>query len=210
MKKKIIIGLVIFLVGLTGFGIIFKNQLFPKSFPPQENSAKKPAEKFNFEWTEWQDPAGFAFEYPKTVELDSHPADETNYAFLELTAKDKAGKITITVNDSQYTDVDEWLENDELAKTGSSLETEIASTSARKVALEKGREVAAFIDWDQVIYLVDCQAEDQDFWQSVYQHILSSFKLIPLEDESEEDFSNWLKGFDTSGADVVEPLEIIE
>ena len=64
---------------------------------------------------------------------------------------------------------------------------------------------------DEVIYVVDKTPEEElDYWQEVYSHILSSFKLIPLEGETTEQFSEWLGGFETRGMDVVEAIEIIQ
>lgn len=216
MNRKIVVVLLAILVILGVLGFVFKDELlnfFSKpSFPlaDSQDSKEEQKEEFHFEWTEWQDSAGFSFKYPEDIEIDSHPEDETNYARLELIKSDRKGRIIIAVNDAEYGDIDEWLEKDELVKDGSGLGTEVASMSAKKVALEDGREIAAFIDWDQVIYVVDSQTEKEDYWKEVYAKILSSFKLIPLEGESEEDFSDWLAGFETSGVDIIEPIEMIE
>lgn len=214
-KKVIIIIILVILIILGSLGLIFKDRfasfLKPTLSPlGNQELVKKPEEEFNFEWTEWQDSAGFAFEYPKELDINPHPEDEENYAYLELTKNDKNGRTIIVVNDSEYTDVGEWLEKDELVRDGNGLETEIASVSARRVALKNKREIAAFVDWDQVIYTIDNQGEGEEYWRQVYTGILSSFKLIPLEGESEEDFVNWLGGFDTSGVDIIEAVEIIE
>ena len=90
------------------------------------------------------------------------------------------------------------------AETGSKSEIIISYFST-------GREVTAFIDWDQVLYQVDKQSDKElDYWNQIYDRILNSFKLIPLEGESEAQFNEWLEDFNTAGADVVEPVEIIE
>ncbi len=210
MKKKVLILAVIGLILIIVGSFLFQNDLLDwssKKMTP--SSSEKQKEEFNFVWEEWQDPAGFAFEYPTQVEINTHPEDETNYAYLELTAKDRDGKITIICNDSKYKDIEEWLEQDELVKEGSGLDTTVASMAAKKVAVEN-KELTAFIDWDQVIYFVEKDDGGVEFWKPVYNKILSSFRLIPLEGESEEEFANWLEGFPTEGVDAVEPVEIIE
>jgi len=212
VNKNIFVVLLVILAILAVLGFVFKGKFLKPTSPSadKQDLGEKQKEEFSFKWQQWEDLAGFAFEYPKGVEIDDHPEDEENYAHLELTKADKKGRIGITVNDAEYTDVDEWLENDELLSQGSALETEIASMSGKKIALENGREVAVFIDWDQVFYKIDSQAEGEDYWRQAYARILSSFKLIPLEGETEEDFADWLGGFDTSGVDIIEAVEVIE
>ncbi len=221
LKKKALRWLLIFLILLlgvaVGLGIVFREKLTvwlkPKKETPSLLGEKEERPKFEFSWKLWEDPAGFSFEYPQDLEIDVHPEDETNYSFLTLTAKDKKGKIEIICNDSQYKDVKEWVSEDSLVKQGSNLETKVASIVAQKVALGNGREITALIDWDEVIYIIDKIPEDElDYWSAVYSHILDSFKLTPLEGESEEEFVDWLQGFENAaaGVDVVEQVEVIE
>ena len=212
-KKLVIIPASLILLIILVLIYIFKDQLsrflgLSSSFNQASQQEEKP--EYNFEWIWWEDAAGFAFEYPQSFEINDHPEDEINYANLELTSQEKSGRIIILVNDTEYADIEAWLENDELVKEGSGLGTEVASMSANKVVLKEGREVAGFIDWDQVIYTVDVEGEDKDYWQAVYDQILTSFKLIPLEGESQETFTDWMGGFDTSGVDIVEAMEVIE
>jgi len=216
MSKKTIVIIVIFLLIVSGLGFVFKDKLgFFKSEGSSLGLDRRKVDKkektIDFVWASWEDPAGFSFDYPQEATIDAHLEDEVNYANLEITSEGKKGKIIILCNDSQYIDIDDWLEKDQLVRDGSGLETEIASMSARKVALGEGREVVGFIDWDEVLYTVDFQPEEEvDYWRSVFNHLLQSFELIPLEGETEAQFEDWLKGFDTSSADIVEPVEIIE
>lgn len=222
-KKKIVIILVVLgILGiLGGLGWYFRDRIFPGKGKKTVNplGVQDQKEEFNFKWKLWEDPAGFSFEYPDEIEIDIHVEDEANYSFLTLSSKERKGKLDIICNDSQYADIDEWLSEDSLVKQGSGLETQVASVSGQRVALGNGREITAFIDWDKVIYTIDKTPfdsaqdkpeEEVDYWDQIYTHILSSFKLIPLEGETEAQFSEWLGGFDTSGMDVVESVEIIE
>ena len=173
-----------------------------------KNTEEEKKTKFN--WTVWEDPAGFSFEYPKETTINNHPEDKENYAWLELTKEGSKGKIAIFCKDSQHNNIDQWAKKDKEVSAGNSLNTTIASASAKKVALGEGKEIAAFIDPDAVIYTIKLIPENETYWQEIYRRILSSFKLIPLEGETQETFSNWMEGFNTSGADVVEPVEVIE
>ena len=216
INKKLAIGFAVVL--LVGLGVIFKDPIYrrlksaitKKGDGGKFESLTKPKSIFKFDWKKWEDEAGFAFEYPEAVSVDVHPEDEINYANLELTKEGKPGKIVILCKDSTYSDIDDWLENDELVKGANALDTQVASISGKKAALANGREITGFIDWDEVIYTIELDSQDEDYWKQVYTHILDTFELIPLEGESQEEFSQWLDGFDTSKADIVEPVEVIE
>ena len=214
-KKKLILILLTLLVLIgAGLAFIFKDnlsELWQKNKvinPIGDKQTNKPEIKFDL--TDWQDLAGFSFQYPKEVSINDYPEEETHYSHLELTNKEIKGKIIIICDDSQYADLDDWLSKDELVSSGAGLDTQVASVSAKKVALKNGREITGLIDWDEVIYIIDLQSEGKDYWRQVYNQILASFKLIPLKGESQADFNNWFEGFDTSQADVVESVEIIE
>ena len=211
MNKKVYIGIGLFIllvVVIVSKSLFFKTNKTISPLGQTGNTTQTP--QFTFTWTEWKDPAGFAFSYPEDVKIDNHPDDETLYAFLTLTAPDKKGKIDITVADSLYADIKEWLAKDELVKSGRALETKIASVSGEKVALDKGHVVVSFIDADQVIYVIDAQTEGETYWQLVLTKIVDTFRLTPLEGESQADFNSWLGGFDTESVDAVEPVEVVE
>ena len=134
------------------------------------------------------DPAGFTFSYNKLMEINENPEDEINYANLQLQMADRSGEITIVVNDTDYADVDEWSEGDEMVVGGSVLDTNVAGLSAKKVSLPGNQKViTGFIDADQVLYLVGLDlGKDSSFWQRNYDLILSSFELTPLEGEADD------------------------
>jgi hypothetical protein len=217
MKRKSlilsIIGISVFVLG-AGF-FVFKDKLpflAKKSLMvnPASQTKNQKKEKIKFNLVEWEDLAGFAFLYPEELEINNFPDEKIYYAHLELTNPEKPGKITILCNDSEYVDIDTWAKEDKLASQGLSLDTEAASMSAKKIALSNGKELIGFIDWDQVIYTIEADSKNDVYWNEVVSEILNSFKLIPLEGETQEEFSNWLEGFDTSAADIIEPVEIIQ
>jgi len=207
IKKLLAVFLVLFLIGLGIWRLKEKTMISPT---PENTPFSKSKQEYDYQWTTWKDPAGFSFEYPQKTEVNDHPEDEINYARLTLSQQDHLGKITIICNDSEYGDLDTWLKNNESVKNANALETEIASTSGRKLSLGQGKEMVAFIDWDEVLYTIEIEAQDQDYWYPIHKHLLETFKLTPLEGETETQFTDWLKGFDTTGADVVEPVELIQ
>lgn len=176
----------------------------------KKETPKDDKKDFDFKLEKWEDPAGFAFEYPKELKIDTNQEVEEYYAFLELEHQDKNGNLLIAVIDSEYPTIDEWAVKDEKFKDYPSLDTKIAEFDAKKVNKE-GEVINAFIDPDQVIYLIHKKdQQNQDYWNAVYNKILETFELIPLEGETQAEFSNWLKDFDTSSVDVVQPVEVIQ
>lgn len=186
-------------------------RFFGKKTAPLGVQEVKKSQEFKFEWKKWEDPAGFAFEYPTQLKVNVHSEDENNYSYLELTSDQKKGKLIILVNDNKYDDLKEWLEKDELAKTGVSLETKIATQSAYKIALGSNRQMVGFVDGDNVLYYLYLEPEEEtEWWGQIFEHLTTSFVLIPLKGESPEQFNEWVGGFDTSNVDITEPVEVIE
>ncbi len=226
IKKKLLLILVaVFFFLLAGASLLLqwggfdwlKNNKKVKQpiLSDQEDSLALPEEKI--ETAKWEDPAGFSFSYNKELEFDKHPEDKVNYANLEFSFVGKKGIIKIIVNDSDYQDLDEWYENDKSVRKGSAIDTEVAGLKAKKVVVSQpiSRVVTAFIDADQVIYLLQLDPEGEDrFWQRNYDLILSSMELIPLEGESGESLrlleieEDWGEG--EEGEVIVEPVEVVE
>lgn len=216
MNKKILIVAGGLLLIVLAAGFVFGNDLIALIKPEKKSTTSKTTkqesakEAVQLDLVEWKDEAGFSFQYPKGVEVNTHPEDQVNYANLELTMPDKKGKIIILCRDSTYANIDDWLKKDEVVKLGSALDTKIASQSAKRIALGENREMTGFIDGDSVLYTIDKQDNGETFWRDAYAAILHSFKLTPLAGESEKDFNSWVGGFDTENVDAVEPVETIE
>jgi hypothetical protein len=167
-------------------GLFFKDET---SQPPVDRGEDKLTVEEPIETERHQNPAGFAFDYNKELKLDDHPEDTVNYANIDLTAPNKKGLINITVNDTKYKDINDWVVNDKLASTGSQLDTQIAGLLAKKVILKdnNGEILAGFIDSDQVLYLITMKPEKEEkFWSKNLDLILDSFTLVPFEGEEED------------------------
>ncbi len=216
-KKKQLLIIPAVLIPILIIGLVFiltknKNSEIANPLAQQNTSKnkKKQEETFDFKLTKWEDPAGFAFEYPEELETDKNVDVEDYYAYLELTHKEKPGNILVAVIDAQYPTIEDWASQDEEIKEYPSLDTKIAEFEAKKVNKD-GEVINAFIDPDQVIYTIHKKdREKQAYWTAVYDKLLETFELIPLEGETQAEFSNWMKDFDTSSVDVVQPVEVIQ
>ena len=153
MKKstKILLIVILLIFLLLVFSLLRRRGDEELVSPLTERSM---AQEEEFVLTNWEDPAGFSFDYPEILEIDLHEEDEINYAHLELTREGSEGRILIIVNDSDYDTLEEWFEEDEEVKDGSSLDTEVAGTKAKRVASGEGKEITSLIDLDQVIYQI--------------------------------------------------------
>jgi len=155
--------------------------------------------------TTWEDPAGFSFSYPENIAIDPHEEDKENYAHLELTSpSDSEGKIIIWVKETDYTDIEDWVE--EASRDVQVLDTELDGEPAKKIAYSDPQKlVTAAIDIDALV-LIEMTPDDQDYWQAVYDQILKSFTFIPLEGEA----TTAPAPAESSGGIIEEPEEVIE
>lgn len=155
--------------------------------------------------TTWEDPAGFSFSYPDNIAIDPHEEDKENYAHLELTSpSDSEGKIIIWVKETDYTDIEDWVE--EASRDVQVLDTELDGEPAKKIAYSDPQKlVTAAIDIDALV-LIEMTPDDQDYWQAVYDQILKSFTFIPLEGE----VTTAPAPVESSGGIIEELEEVIE
>lgn len=214
MSKKlvrIISGLLVLIIsGLLIYFFFFKG--FKKTVSPLGEGKTNQQPEIKLDLIEWKDEAGFSFMYPKDAKITSLKDNPGAYSELEISEPNKKGKIVIICQDSNFSTIDEWLKKDKLVIGANALDTKIATQSAKRVVLGEGREIAGFIDPDQVIYTIDKQLDGEVYWQKVYSEILNSFKLIPLAGEKQSDFQEWTGDFGTAEdeADYVENVEVIQ
>jgi len=176
-KTAIFISVLSLLVGVFTFVFFIQPKfLSPKDHPVVESET-------TVSLTQWQDPAGFQFSYPENLKIDPHEEDKENYAHLELTSLEHSGRILIWVKETKYTDLEDWLEK-EVGIDIQVLDSELAGRPAKKIAYSQPQQlITAIIDVDALI-LVEMEPDSEGRFQKVYDQILQSFELIPLEGES--------------------------
>jgi hypothetical protein len=182
---------------------------------PKASPSPSPKTEVTIDTLNWEDPAGFSFDYNKLFKVNTNPGDEINYADLTFNMDGKVGLINIIVNDFSYKDLEQWLAQDKTVNKGSALDTTVAGVPAKKVALKDGVMVTGLVDSDNVLYLVTLQpGEDKDFWRNNYEKILSSFKFVPLEGEDENSLRLQPASTEESGGGdentIIEEEETIE
>jgi hypothetical protein len=175
-KKLVGLGLVILLLVLAGV-IVFVS--FKKTGPLVSPVTQEEEE---VKLLTWEDQAGFSFLYPEDVEIDPHPEDKVNYAHLELTSPDYSGRIFIFVKETDFAQIDDWVEKE--ASLGAQvLDTNLGGEPAKKVAYtDPEKMVVSAIDVDALV-LLELEPDSGGFWQGVFDQILSSWAFIPIEGE---------------------------
>lgn len=188
-QKKLVIILagvgVFLLLGLGGFFLY--RQSTSADLEPEGEGEEASAQ---VEMKEWQDPAGFRFEYPENLVLDPHEEDEENYAHLELTSNEFPGRILIWMKETTFKTISDWVKGG-LEEGVQVLDTELGGEPAKKAAFtDPEKLVVAVLDVD-VLVLIEMEpggeGENREVsvkgWQTVNDQILDSFEFIPLEGE---------------------------
>ena len=208
MNKKtgIFIAVLSLLVGVLTFVFFIQPKLINHKKEPVVKSEK------TVDLISWEDPAGFQFSYPENLKIDSHEEDEENYAHLELTSLEHSGRILIWVKETTYTDLEDWLEK-EVGIDTQVLDSELAGRPAKKIAYSQPQRLTTVIIDVDALILVEMEPDPEGRFQKVYDQILQSFELIPLE--GEPPFAEASEGqveFGPAGGGQIieEPEEVIE
>jgi hypothetical protein len=176
VKKKLLILSGVVAVLLVGGLVVMRLKKVPSGII----SPLVETEKEELSLIVWEDPAGFKFSYPSKITIDPHEEDKENYAHLELTSPSHPGKILIWMKDTNYKNPDDWAKKE--VGEGQVFDSELGGKPAKKVAsINPKKLTTATIDVD-VLVLVEVFPEDE-WWNEVYNQILSSFEFIPLAGE---------------------------
>lgn len=149
------------------------------------------------------DNAGFSFQYPNDVQVDNiEIKDNITYSNLELTSNQTKGKVLIKVVDTQLKSVDDWFAKEGLK--GDIKEIKIGEISGGQ--LQMSDKVSAVAINQDILFTIEVDTQNQKYWQSVYDTILSSFNFVPQEEsaQTQEPF------LDDSLGDAVLEEEIVE
>ncbi|MBN1263115.1 MAG: hypothetical protein JW991_02035 [Candidatus Pacebacteria bacterium] len=160
----------------------------------------------------WEDPAGFVFTYPKSVLIDPHEEDQESYAHLDLSRLGQEGGVTILVQETDFTDIEDWAAEE--LSAGQILNSRLDGRPAKKIAYQDPKRlVTAIIDVDALV-LIKLTPDEKGDWESIYQQVLSSFRFVPLENEVAEGFAapydSGASGPVSNDRVIEEPEEVIE
>lgn len=183
MSKNIVVTLII--VGLICLGIIGYFILVPadKKIDLQNSSNEKQSLSLNQKnepstaFIDYSDPAGFAFSYPDNVSITKNEAEDA-YADLELFSKDVSGSLSLTITDSKFKNLDEWVKNT-ASSTDISREVTLGTLKAKEIKSNDRIFLAAL---DQgILFNIELPRIEEAFWTKVYEKLLSSFSFVSPE-----------------------------
>ena len=179
MRNKIglIIVVLFFSIILSGCEKT-ENPIVPTTSPPSPTAVA-------VKTVNWEDPAGFVFEYPEGLKINNHPEDKINYANLEITDPQEDGKILIMAKDTKYANVETWVKTDKEIKAGKIEEALLAQLEAKKIILENGKIIVGTID-QAILFTVEGDFSKSQKLTGAFEKIIESFKMVIPEVEVEE------------------------
>lgn len=172
--------LVAVIIGLALGGIAFGGYLTwrgKQSTPSQEQLA--PLLNLDTLLT-WRDPNGFTFQYPDGLTIDSHEEDQENYAHIEFRHPDYPGSVFVWAKDTTAKDVSAWAKTEKRFQNANILDTTFANTPGKKVLIDSPKQIVVGTISDEIIWTVEAELGDSDYWTKVYETIADSFRFIPI------------------------------
>lgn len=156
----------------------------------------------------WTDPSEFSFQYPKSLALNPHTEDETNYAHVELTSSSNSGNLIVWVKDTTADTIDAWAAQQ---KIKNAIDSTLDGVSAKKV-LADGTENKITLSTlrSGYLYQIEVDAKDSDFWNKVFGQVVSTFKFSADEKSINSKSSPAASDNSLSGDIESEGEEVIE
>lgn len=201
--RIVIIG--IMLTALVAGGAFYLFQPKNTTSTPQESKNLLGSNIPSKTHKEYVDESGFSFQYPDDVVINKKEVkDETTYADLELNSSKAKGSITIKIMDTKIKSIEDWLLENKLSSL-------LASVKDTKIGDLPGWEIKfnnnlMTISIDQnILFSVNVNQQDE-YWLSVRNTLLSSFIFVEKQQESSLD----TQSTDPAESDIILEEEVIE
>lgn len=173
-KKQWLIGGAVLLVFTSVVtGILFAAKKNQRS----AGSLTSPSTELPGSPAQYADPSGFSFQYPKTLTIvDETPPDDAYYSLLILKSTGESIKMTLTVKDTLYKTVEDWLRKDpEAPKNAAALGSIAIGGATGTQYSENGKLLTVAVD-QGVVYRIE-SIKDGGFWERAHRQIVSTFAL---------------------------------
>lgn len=208
-KRLLIVSVAALFVVLSG-GVILLLRLSSKtapSSPSSELSSGSAASQPSKTLKKYTDASGFSFKYPEDVSIaEQAGTDITTYSSLEFRSQGARGGLTMSIKDSPYASLDAWEKENKKLISGKGTPARLGDIAVKEYQTD-GNLLAVGID-KNILFLVDADfKENESYWGSVYNSLLSSFSFsLPQSGQSSGDDAS----FGDEGAIEDEGEEIIE
>jgi Flp pilus assembly protein CpaB len=182
MKKLWIVTGVIVVLGVVAGGVFFFVQKNTKVMSSGKAVVPMRTPTPAVALTTWDDPAGFSFQYPKDLSVNTHEDDNINYAHVELTNSNHPGGIIVWVSDlpKGVTDTVSWVTKNPAFAGAMVIDTTLGGQAAKKILIASpSAKFLVGTVTDSLLFYVDGTLSDKPYWQSVEDTIAKSFAFTP-------------------------------
>ncbi len=182
MRKPIVIAIIIGVsVGVVAGGGYLWMKKTREVVPPTTTQLEETQAKL----LDWKDPAGFTFQYPEGVTIDKHDEDKENYSHVEMTNPTNPGRLIVWAKDTTAADVNAWVKTEKTFRDASIVDTTLGNQPAKKILLTTPtKKVVVGTIFDEILWYIEVEPGEDDYWQKILDTIATSFKLTPLPGES--------------------------
>ena len=171
MKKLWIVTGVIVVLGVVAAGVLFFSQKNTKVLSPGGAFIPTPTAVPEVTLTTWTDPAGFSFQYPNDLSVNTHEDDNVNYAHVELTSATHSGSIIVWASDVSAA----WP-----PKVGTSIDTTLGGVAAKKILIStpSAKLIVGAVS-EGLVFKIEGTLTDKPYWQTVEDGIVKTFTFTP-------------------------------
>ncbi|MBI2599969.1 hypothetical protein HYW43_03550 [Candidatus Daviesbacteria bacterium] len=151
----------------------------------------------------YNDPSGFAFDYPDNISLNKSDAeDNRTYADIQLSSKDINGNLTIKITDSSFTLLDDWVKVNKGTTKDEPKEVKLGNLKAIEIK-NSDKLLLGALD-SGVLFTIEMPKIEEDFWNKVYTKVLANFSFVSPSTDTGSEGSNDTSDVSFEGEEVVE------
>lgn len=177
MKKHTVIAILLGVIsGLAVTGVYVWSRGINKRPATENTQIAQPQVK----QLSWDDPAGFTFQYPEVLSINKHDEDKDNYAHVELTNSSQPGNVIVWAKDTTALDVNAWVKTEKAFKDANIFDTTLGGQPGKRVLITTPRKVIIGTIFDGLLWEVETNLGEGDYWQGITDTITNSFTFKPL------------------------------
>ena len=180
MKKSVVFAIIIgILVGTASVGVYLWSRKKTQDLPQISQ------QETQTNLLDWKDPNGFSFQYPEGVAVNKHDEDTENYAHIEMTHPQNPGSLIVWGKDTTAADVSAWVKTEKSFREASIVDTTLGGQPAKKILISSPtKKVIVGTIFDEILWFIEVDSGEDDYWQKTLDTIAGSFKFIPLAGEA--------------------------